>query len=238
MPSKSNEEVKHEGAGHTAPKAARAKGMRAIARRLWQDLHDFFASPVRGGLAILGGVVALGISFVAAEELNIHANSTKFCVSCHSMGAYVYEEFKKSKHFTNASGVRPECGQCHVSKRFWPAVWDHMMGTHDLIAEYSHDWTRTEVFEARRTRMAEKARLKMLDEDSHTCRECHKFDAIVPTRKRGERAHNDARQKGNTNCIACHYNLVHAEAPLTQAFSQAIKAVQGSPEKVAQLDRK
>jgi len=233
MPSNSSKEAKDE-AAHEKPKAARARGARAIARRLWQDLHDFFASPLRGGLAMLGIVAVLGLSFVAAEELNVQANSTKFCVSCHSMGAYVYEEFKKSKHFTNASGVRPECGQCHVAKRFWPAVWDHAMGTHDLIAEYSHDWTRTEVFEARRTRMAEKARLKMLDEDSHTCRECHKMEAIAPTRKRGERAHNDAINKGKTNCIACHYNLVHAEAPLTQAFSQAIKAVTGSPEKIAQ----
>ena len=235
MPSKSSEDVKEGAAQAAHPKAARAKGMRAIARRLWQDLHDFFASPLRGGLAMLGIVAVLGLSFVAAEELNVQANSTKFCVSCHSMGAYVYEEFKKSKHFTNASGVRPECGQCHVAKRFWPAVWDHAMGTHDLIAEYSHDWTRTEVFEARRTRMAEKARLKMLDEDSHTCRECHKMEAIAPTRKRGERAHNDAIKKGSTNCIACHYNLVHAEAPLTQAFTQAIKAVQGTPDKTAAL---
>lgn len=229
MPSNSSEQAKG-GAAPAAPtptRATRLEGTHTVARRLWQGLHDFFASPLRGGLAMLGGIVALGISFVAAEELNLRGNSTQFCVSCHSMNAYVYEEFKKSKHFTNASGVRPECGQCHVAKRFWPAVWDHMMGTHDLIAEYSHDWTRAEVFEARRTRMAEKARLKMLDEDSHTCRECHKMEAIAPTRKRGERAHNDAIKKGSTNCIGCHYNLVHAEAPLTPAFSQAIKSVQG-----------
>ncbi|MBI4740029.1 MAG: NapC/NirT family cytochrome c [Betaproteobacteria bacterium] len=200
----------------------------ARTRRLWSALHDFFKSPRNGALAIVGVAVVLGVSFIAAEELNIRGNSTRFCISCHSMGAYVYEEFKTSKHYTNASGVRPECGQCHVSKRFWPAVWDHMRGTHDLVAEYSHDWTRPEVFEARRTKMAEKARLKMLDEDSHTCRECHKMEAIVPTRKRGERAHEDAKQKGKTNCIACHYNLVHKEAPLTPGFSEAIKAVAGS----------
>lgn len=195
------------------------------ARRLWGALHNLFASPLSGVLAIAGVVVALGISFIAAEELNIRGNSTKFCVSCHSMNAYVYEEFKTSKHYTNASGVRPECGDCHVAKRFWPAVWDHMMGTHDLISEFSHDWTKPENFEAKRSAMAEKARLKMLGEDSQTCRSCHNFEAIAPTRKRGERAHADARQKGKTNCIACHYNLVHKEAPLTPAFSQAIKEV-------------
>lgn len=197
------------------------------ARRLWSALHDFFHHPLRGLLALGSVVVVLGLSFVAVEELNIRANSTKFCISCHSMGAYVYEEFKQSKHFTNASGVRPECGQCHVAKRFWPAVYDHMMGTHDLIGEFAHDWKKPENFEAKRTAMAEKARLKMLGEDSHTCRECHKFGAIVPTRKRGERAHADAQTKGSTNCIACHYNLVHKEAPLTPAFTEAIKGLSG-----------
>ncbi|MBI3140640.1 MAG: NapC/NirT family cytochrome c [Rhodocyclales bacterium] len=211
MPSNSSEELKP-----------------SRARRLWGALHDFFESPLNGLVALVATVAGLGISFVVAEELNIQANSTQFCISCHSMKGYVYEEFKQSKHFTNASGVRPECGQCHVAKRFWPAVWDHMMGTHDLISEYRNDWSTKESFEAKRTRMAEKARLKLLEEDSHTCRECHKFEAIAPSRKRGERAHNDAAQKGRTNCIACHYNLVHKEAPLTPAFSQAIKAVAGS----------
>lgn len=195
------------------------------ARRLWGALHDFFRSPLNGVLALLGVVVVLGISFVIAEEANIRGNSTAFCVSCHSMKAYVYEEFKKSKHYTNASGARPECGQCHVAKRFWPAVWDHMMGTHDLISEFMNDWSTSESFDAKRTRMAERARLKMFREDSHTCRECHKMEAIAPTRKRGQRAHEDALAKGRSNCIACHYNLVHKEAPLTEAFSTAIKSV-------------
>jgi hypothetical protein len=51
------------------------------------------------------------------------------------------------------------------------------------------------------------------------------MDAIKPARKRGERAHADAIAKGNTNCIACHYNLVHGEAPLTPRFQAAIKEI-------------
>lgn len=196
--------------------------LRTRGRALWRALHAFFENPVNGVLALLGVVLALGLSFVAAEGLNIQANSTKFCVSCHSM-TYVYEEYKQSRHYTNASGVRPECGQCHVAKRFWPAVWDHVMGTRDLISELSHDWTKPELFEAKRATMAERARLKMLNEDSHTCRTCHVMEAIVPTRKRGQRAHDDAIKKDQTNCIACHYNLVHKEAPLSPGFTAAIK---------------
>lgn len=195
--------------------------------RLWRALHRFFGSPLRGLLGLGAAAIVLGLSFVVAEELNIRGNSTEFCISCHSMKTYVYEEFKQSKHYTNASGVRPECGQCHVAKRFWPAVYDHMMGTHDLISEHTNDWSTPEKFEEKRSKMAEKARLKMFNENSHTCRECHKMEAIAPTRKRGQRAHEDAIRKGRTNCIACHYNLVHKEAPLTEKFSQAIKGFGG-----------
>jgi hypothetical protein len=63
---------------------------------------------------------------------------------------------------------------------------------------------------------------KILAEDSETCREFHRMDAIKPARKRGERAHAGALAKGSTICIACHYNLVHGEAPLTPRFQAAI----------------
>lgn len=205
-----------------SPSSKSKLGGKERARALWRALHDFFASPLNGIVAGLGAVVVLGLSFVVAEELNIRGNSTAFCISCHSMSAYVYEEFKQSKHYQTASGVRPECGDCHVSKRFWPAVWDHLMGTHDLIGEFSHDWTKPEIFEERRGRMAEKVRLRLVAEDSSTCRSCHAMEAIKPQRARGQRAHEAAVKEGKT-CIACHYNLVHKEVPLSDAFSNAIK---------------
>ncbi len=40
-------------------------------------------------------------------------STTEFCVSCHSMQP-VYEEYKQSVHFQNASGVRAECHDCHI----------------------------------------------------------------------------------------------------------------------------
>lgn len=193
------------------------------ARALWRALHDFFANPLNGILAGAAAVVVLGASFVVAEELNIRGNTTTFCVSCHSMSAYVYAEYKTSKHYKTASGVRAECGDCHVDKRFWPAVWDHVMGTHDLISEFRHDWTKPETFEGKRAAMAEKVRLKMMAEDSKTCRFCHREEAVVPARARGQRAHEQGIKEGKT-CIACHYNLVHKAVPLSDRFAEAIKA--------------
>ncbi len=209
----------------TAPVAAAiadAPARQGRLRALWIALHRFFASPLNGVLTGAGVILVLGLSFVAAEELNIRGNSTEFCISCHSMRSHVYEEFKKSKHYQTATGVRPQCGSCHVSKRFWPAVYDHAVGTHDLISEFTKDWKSPELFEANRARMAEKVRLKMLAEDSATCRTCHDMAAIKPQRVRGQRAHEAALKEGKT-CIACHYNLVHKEVPLSDKFTEAMK---------------
>jgi len=209
---------------HKTAGAVRASKPESRARRLWRALHHFFERPLNGLFALAGMVIFLSAAYLAAEEFNIRTNTTEFCVSCHSMEAYVYQEYQQSKHYTNPSGARPECGECHVSRRFFPALWDHAMGTHDLISEFRYDWSRPEMFDEHRPRMAEKARLWMLRKDSHTCRECHKMEAITPTRMRGVRAHNEAIEKDRTNCIVCHYNLVHKEKPLTPAFSEAIKA--------------
>ena len=57
----------------------------------------------------------------------------------------------------------------------------------------------------------------MLETDSATCRSCHEEDAIQPQRKRGQRQHEDARERGLT-CIGCHYNLVHADVEPRSEF--------------------
>ncbi|MEA7581093.1 NapC/NirT family cytochrome c, partial [Salmonella enterica subsp. enterica serovar Anatum] len=46
-------------------------------------------------------------------ELEKQLDTTEFCVSCHSMQP-VYQEYKQSVHFQNASGVRAECHDCHI----------------------------------------------------------------------------------------------------------------------------
>jgi nitrate/TMAO reductase-like tetraheme cytochrome c subunit len=178
-------------------------------------------------LALVAVGIAVGmVAIVGLEDAHVAASSTEFCISCHStMRDFVYEELKQSRHYTNPAGVRPSCGDCHVSHRVLHATFEHLLGAKDLYAQLTKDWSDPKVFESQRVHMAERARLHMLREDSHTCRECHKMEAIVPTRKRGERAHEDAIRKNRTNCIACHYNLVHKEAPLTPAFSEAIKAI-------------
>ncbi|MDH3314493.1 MAG: NapC/NirT family cytochrome c [Gammaproteobacteria bacterium] len=57
----------------------------------------------------------------------------------------------------------------------------------------------------------------LYETDSATCRNCHREDAIRPEKTRGQRQHEQAREKRMTR-IASHYNLVHAEVEPRDEF--------------------
>ena len=202
----------------TNPETPKQEG---VLRALWRSLHNLFRKPLIGIGIFAAFLLVLGVSLHATEKVNVYLASTEFCVSCHSMEAYQYQEYQESRHYQTSSGVRPSCGDCHVSREFWPAVWEHMVGLEDAIAEASFDWHDPATMEDRRPAMAEKVRMSMLGNDSRACRTCHVMEAIQPQRARGQRAHENALESGQT-CIACHYNLVHAPKDLSEPFSRAI----------------
>lgn len=176
------------------------------------------------GLVTLG--IAIGVfGMFVGQEADAYFSSNKFCVSCHIMEATVYKELQDAKHARAASGVRPTCAHCHVSKKLFPALWDHVIGTGELIA-FVRGVSSVEKFEDRRNAVANSERMKMLSENSENCHRCHVMEAIQPTRTRGQVQHKDAVAKGNSNCIACHYNLVHKEVPPSDAFNKAAEKFQ------------
>ena len=69
------------------------------------------------GLLIVGATLAATFNFILEKT-----NTLEFCISCHSMASTVYPEYKQSTHYQNRSGVRAECGDCHVPKAFIPKI--------------------------------------------------------------------------------------------------------------------
>lgn len=170
-------------------------------------------------------VAALGVGAVVgvpvADYGDRYFSSNAFCATgCHVMEATVYKEYKDSTHWKTATGVRPSCADCHVSKALAPAWWDHVLGTKELYANVILGIRTAEDFEEVRAEVADTVRFRMLANDSRNCRECHLMEAIRPARKRGQRQHADAIETGTT-CIACHYNLVHKEVEPSEAFLEA-----------------
>ena len=175
--------------------------------------------------AIVAGLVGLVIGIVAvlaAEQVDHYTSTDAFCsTTCHSMQAYVATEetYLQSAHRTSVTGVRAGCGDCHISQAgIIPATWDHVKGgIKDIFAEATNDFSKPEVWEMRRARLAYNVRDKMLANDSANCRVCHEEDKIQPQKKRGQAQHADAKEQGLT-CIGCHYNLVHREVEPRDSF--------------------
>lgn len=168
---------------------------------------------------IVGGVAGL-VAAVAAEKVDELTSSDEFCSSCHTMKAYITdsETFKKSTHRTSPSGVHPSCGDCHIPKGLIAATWTHVYsGIKDTWAQTTMNYEDPKVWQAERARLANEARLWFRANDSVTCRNCHVEAAIKPERKRGQRQHKQAKEKGMT-CIDCHYNLVHDEIEARDSF--------------------
>ena len=66
----------------------------------------------------LAGVIFWGGFNTAMES----TNTLEFCIGCHEMEENVYEDYKPTIHYSNRTGVRATCPDCHV-----PDPWIHKM---------------------------------------------------------------------------------------------------------------
>jgi nitrate/TMAO reductase-like tetraheme cytochrome c subunit len=180
--------------------------------------------PRRGWLGIVavlavGGLLGAG-AVIASIEVNRATSGDAFCGSCHSMRHIVNEAaFNRSRHHNSPLGVRPSCGDCHIPKTNWfVETYTHVAsGVRDIIAEKTHDFSDAATWEKRRIELAHYVRDEMRRNDSVTCRGCHAAEAIAPASERGRAAHALLADRRLT-CIDCHFNLVHAPVPPSEAF--------------------
>lgn len=158
---------------------------------------------VAGGI---GGVVFWG-GFNTFME---YTNTLRFCVSCHEMDQLVYQEYKKTIHYTNRTGVRVICSDCHVPKEWMPKLIRKIQATNELFHKILGSIDTPEKFEAKRLEMAEHVWASMEATDSRECRNCHSFEAMDfgKQRRRVRKIHPEAMREGKT-CIDCHKGIAH-----------------------------
>lgn len=162
-----------------------------------------------GGLLIVG--FALGVLFWGGFNTAMEATNTEgFCLSCHEMRDNVYPEYKETIHYTNRTGVRAVCADCHVPKEWTykiarkieasKEVWGKIIGTID---------TR-EKFEAKRLVLARREWSRMKANDSRECRNCHSLESMEAEsqKQRARKQHEMAREDSMT-CIDCHKGIAH-----------------------------
>jgi len=164
--------------------------------------------PTGGFLMFFAGIIFWGGLHTAIEL----TNSIQFCTSCHEMET-VYEEYKQSPHYQNASGVRATCPDCHVPSAWGPMIAVKLRATvNELPRKIIGTIDTPEKFEARRLELAKRVWDRMKKTDSRECRNCHDLVSMSldlqdkSARKKHTLEHR--LKKGDT-CIDCHKGIAH-----------------------------
>ena len=179
--------------------------------RCWSVLRRPSAKYSLLTLLVVGffsGIVFWG-GFNTAMEAT---NTLEFCVSCHEMRDTVYQEYKKTIHYQNRTGVRAICSDCHVPKDWVHKMARKIQATNELYGKFMGTIDTPEKFEAKRLELAESVWASMKATDSRECRNCHDLAVMtLDTQKRRARVqHEDAKKSGET-CIDCHQGIAHKE---------------------------
>ncbi|MFA4969397.1 MAG: NapC/NirT family cytochrome c [Sulfuritalea sp.] len=164
-------------------------------------------------LTVAGGGFAAGIIFWGGFNTALEATNTlEFCIGCHEMNSTVYPEYKQTIHYSNRTGVRAVCSDCHV-----PKDWTHKMirkieASGEVWGKLTGVIDTPEKFEAKRYELATRAWTRMVTTDSIECRNCHHIDSMDPTKQteKAQRRHAKAKIDGKT-CIECHFGIAHKE---------------------------
>ena len=178
-------------------------------------------------LLVAGGVIGAG-GIIVSLEVNRATSTDAFCTSCHTMATVAADpHFRQSRHEANAAGLPVSCGDCHIPSGNWfVETYAHVaFGLRDVVAEYTHNFNDPEVWQKRRTELAEEVRGEMRRNGDVTCRKCHDAAAIRPATEAGRAAHAMLAQ-GQVTCVDCHINLVHAPVVLSGSFTRGSKISQ------------
>lgn len=155
--------------------------------------------------------MVIGVIFWGGFNTAMEATNTmEFCISCHEMEENVYQEYKKTIHYTNRSGVQASCSDCHVPDPWVHKVVRKVQASRELWHKALGSIDTPEKFDAKRLDLAKNVWRAMKKTDSRECRNCHNFDSMNPEdqKKRARKQHINGMKAGNT-CIDCHKGIAH-----------------------------
>ena len=117
------------------------------------------------GFLALGGFVC-GVMFWGAFNTALEVTNTeKFCTSCHEMRDNVFQELQHTPHFSNRSGVRATCPDCHVPHDWTDKIARKMQASKEVWGKIFGTIDTRQKFQAHRLELAknEWARMKAND---------------------------------------------------------------------------
>lgn len=159
---------------------------------------------------LVGGFVA-GILFWGGFNTGMEAtNQLEFCIGCHEMKNTVYQEYKQTIHYSNRTGVRAVCSDCHVPKDWTHKMMRKIQASREVLGKITGTIDTKEKFEEKRLELATREWARMKASDSRECRNCHSFDGMDgdKQKQRARKQHENAKKDKQT-CIDCHKGIAH-----------------------------
>jgi len=163
------------------------------------------------GLLLAGG--AGGIIFWGGFNTVVEATNTEaFCISCHEMRDNVYVELQKTIHYTNRTGVRAVCADCHVPREWTAKMIRKVKATGELWGKLVGSIDTPEKFEAKRLELAQREWTRMKANDSLECRNCHSLESMnTENQKQRAKRQHELAVKNKETCIDCHKGIAHTK---------------------------
>jgi cytochrome c-type protein NapC len=185
-------------------------------RRVW-NIVSTPAGTLSIGFLTLGGFIG-GVIFWGAFNTALEVTNTeKFCTSCHEMRDNVYEELSHTIHFSNRSGVRASCPDCHVPHEWTHKIARKMQASKEVWGKIFGTIDTRQKFLEHRLELAQHEWARLKSNDSLECRNCHTAGAMDFSRQapRAAEMHSKYLLTGQATCIDCHKGIAHELPDMT-----------------------
>ena len=163
------------------------------------------------GFLTVGGFIA-GIMFWGAFNTALEVTNTEtFCTGCHEMRDNVFVELQPTIHYTNRSGVRATCPDCHVPHNWTDKIARKMQASKEVWGTIFGTINTREKFIDKRLELAQREWTRLKSNNSLECRNCHNLNSMDFTRqsKRAMLMHSTELANGTKTCIDCHSGIAH-----------------------------
>jgi len=196
--------------------------MLSTIKQIWNAIRSP-AAHISLGVLTLGGFIA-GVFFWGGFNTALEATNTEaFCISCHEMQDNVYTELQETIHWTNRTGVRATCPDCHVPHNWTDKIARKMQASKEVWGMLFGTIDTREKFLEKRLTLAQHEWGRFSANKSLECRNCHNYESMdfdkmsekgrVQMRKAAER---------DQSCLDCHKGIAHSVPDLMAASSEAL----------------
>jgi len=199
---------------------------------LWKTLNKPAQYLTLGTVSI--SAFLMGVIFWGGFNTALEATNTEeFCISCHSMESKPYQELQKTVHWSNHSGVRATCPDCHVPHNWSRKVARKIEASSDVWGWLFQTVNTSEKFEDKRLEMATREWARFERDDSLACKGCHDYKSMdwnsmskLAQKQMKRAAENDQ------SCVDCHKGIAHTLPDMgTARAPQLIAEVGTGPSK-------